>query len=110
MEKSQFTFSKVVYFALKDIGEGLNTNYSLAKPNNKDIVVNVLRILHENGETFSPEEVKICLISEFRVPAKLAEEISEVARGIKQGKKYKVYMRYNNQAIGYWREKAESAQ
>lgn len=86
MEKSQFTFSKVVYFALKDIGEGLNTNYSLAKPNNKDIVVNVLRILHENGETFSPEEVKICLISEFRVPAKLAEEISEVARVSNKGK------------------------
>jgi hypothetical protein len=108
IKKPQFNFSEVVYLALEHMSESLNTDYSLAKPNNKDAAVNILKILYENGEHFSPEEIKICLISDFRVPAELAEEISQVADGIRHGKRYETFAHYDNRIIDYWRKESKS--
>jgi hypothetical protein len=97
----------VVRQALKNLTRVVNVSTGIAHPRDKETTIQILEILRDGGEMFTPEEVKAYLVIECDWKAKYAQEVAEIAQKVLKYKRLSKggpVLRYDTLKI--WREKA----
>ena len=100
--------NKVVLMALKSLARDVNLASGI-KDSDKKVIIETFTILRTNNEHYDPREVESWLIERASWTPELAEDVTRIARGILEGKKFTSRHRgqmYNENILETWREEA----
>lgn len=101
------TSNPVLTAALRTLSALVNKSTGVLHPLDKDKAIAAFEILKANNEPFTPEEVKVILISEFKWKPEYAQDAADVAKGVLAGKRLKKTSRgqmFRDSAIDEWRQ------
>jgi len=101
----QLHLSKTVENALQTMTDGVNQHNGVRGIGpDRNICVEIFKILHNAGEQFYPNEVRIWLI-QHRWTSINAEDASQIAQDILNGKKLRSTPHYRSDILEIWKNK-----
>ena len=104
------TICPVLEAALKTLTLKLSGSAGLAQPSDRAATVSLFEILHKDGFTFDPKQVRAWLISKGGWKPALADQIQEIAEGVLAGKRFDIekYV-WSERILEVWKAEAMKA-
>ena len=101
--------SRIVEEALKSLTNMVNVSTGIGHSMDRSAAIQMFEILLNAGEVFTPYEVKAYLTAKCGWKATHAQEVSDVAARILEGRKLKSSPVWAEDILGQWRRRARSA-
>ena len=102
--------NKVALMALKSFAAHANRTSGISHPSDKRCAIEIFEILNQHGEPYNPDEIKSWLILKAKWQPEFAEDVTKIARGILNGKRFTSIQKgpmFKTGIIETWREESK---
>ncbi|WP_147465008.1 hypothetical protein [Halococcus sp. IIIV-5B] len=97
----------IVEEALHDLDSLVNVSTGLTHSSDRSQAIEMFNILHRNGYKFDPEAIRIWLVAEKDWSPTNADDVQEIAEGVKNGKRFQYESgRWVNDILDQWKDRA----
>jgi len=110
MDDERIIKNKVALMALKSFAALANRTSGISHPSDKRCAIEIFEILKQHNELYDPDEIKSWLVLKAKWQPDFAEDVTKIARGILNGKKFNSIQKgpmFKTGIIETWREESK---